>query len=538
MANRSASSRRTRASTVQSSSLGVFPSVDGTGYTVFGSTLTAQTVISTSTTAAGAATTTTAINPPVTNFTITSIQYTDAGYYAINPTANAAVANQTSTIRIFGTGFANTAQVYLDGNVTGSYYNSTTELRVPIPSGATNTANTLMVFNSNSVGAIYAPGVQWRTPPVWSAYSLTTASTTISYQLAASGATRYTLTGTLPGGLTLNSATGLITGTLTSSTFNTYTFDVTAYNLYGQGTPQTVTIIYGVLYAVNYFAVGAGGAGASGGAYAGQNYRRGGGGGGSGGVVYGATNIQGGTSYVVTIGAGAAGSCRALGFNGANTTVIGTGLALTARGGGGGGSGIIAGTPGGSGGGGGGIGNSGGTGGSSAGGCGTQSLQVQTLTGPGSSSVNAGSVGSSGSNWPGPGAAGGGAGGGTSGIGNPFNPGTLYAGGGAGGNGTGVALNGGTGGGGPGGYCNRSGGNATNYGAGGGGGGGGDPAQPFSSPTPVVYPGGNGYGGLVALAVPNTYYSNRYTGNVTISNPPAAPGQTVLTWDTSGTYTA
>lgn len=49
-------------------------------------------------------------------------------------------------------------------------------------------------------------------------------------------------------------------------------------------------------------------------------------------------------------------------------------------------------------------------------------------------------------------------------------------------------------------------------------------------------PGGSG---IVILAVPTPNYSASYTGsNVVISTPPAAPGMTVLTYNSSGAYTA
>jgi hypothetical protein len=44
---------------------------------------------------------------------------------------------------------------------------------------------------------------------------------------------------------------------------------------------------------------------------------------------------------------------------------------------------------------------------------------------------------------------------------------------------------------------------------------------------------------VVILAIPTPNYSASYTGsNVVISTPPAAPGQTVVTYNSSGTYTA
>jgi hypothetical protein len=41
------------------------------------------------------------------------------------------------------------------------------------------------------------------------------------------------------------------------------------------------------------------------------------------------------------------------------------------------------------------------------------------------------------------------------------------------------------------------------------------------------------------LAIPTPNYSSTYTGsNVAVSTPPAAPGRTVIRFNSSGTYTA
>jgi hypothetical protein len=49
----------------------------------------------------------------------------------------------------------------------------------------------------------------------------------------------------------------------------------------------------------------------------------------------------------------------------------------------------------------------------------------------------------------------------------------------------------------------------------------------------------SGGSGVVKLAVPTPNYSGTYTGaNVVVTTPPAAPGRTVLTYNSSGTYTA
>jgi hypothetical protein len=61
------------------------------------------------------------------------------------------------------------------------------------------------------------------------------------------------------------------------------------------------------------------------------------------------------------------------------------------------------------------------------------------------------------------------------------------------------------------------------------GGGGGAPVNSSSN-------GSAGSTGAVILAVPTPQYSGTKSGGVT-SNPPAAPGQTVITWTAPGSYT-
>lgn len=111
-------------------------------------------------------------------------------------------------------------------------------------------------------------------------------------------------------------------------------------------------------FTVNYLVV-AGGGGGSGG----FNTPYAGGGGGAGGLIESSQNILSGVTYTITIGAG--GSPGQIGTDGSNTTFTGTGINLTALGGGrGGASNSVTGNNGGSGGGGGSaLGGNGGSGG-------------------------------------------------------------------------------------------------------------------------------------------------------------------------------
>jgi len=101
--------------------------------------------------------------------------------------------------------------------------------------------------------------------------------------------------------------------------------------------------------------------------------------------------------------------------------------------------------------------------------------------------------------------------------------GLSYAGGGGGG--TGASPSGGSGGAGGGGRgggssCSASTGSCST-GGGGGGGGGGCPNRPW---------GAAGGPGVVILVVPNAAYPGTTPGGACVSNPPAAPGLTVLTY--------
>jgi hypothetical protein len=271
-------------------------------------------------------------------------------------------------------------------------------------------------------------------------------------------------------------------------------------------------------YTASYAIVAGGGSG---------GYDRGAGGG-AGGLLSGTTTLFVGTAYTFVVGAGAAASGTAGGgaIRGSNSTAF----SLTCIGGGGGISadGIVGNQTGGSGGGGAGS-------GATAGGAGT------------SGQGNAGGTGIySGPNYGGGGGGGAGAVGGNGatttggaggvGLANPIvgstagqnvsstyylaggGGGATYAGGtgGSGGSGGGGAgANGGTGSSGTAGTANT-----------GGGGGGGSGSPPAN--------GGLGGSGIVIISVPTSAYSNTYA-NATVTT---SGNNTILTYTTSGTYTA
>lgn len=83
------------------------------------------------------------------------------------------------------------------------------------------------------------------TPPSISGSSsaAATTGTPFNYQVTASGSpTGYSVSGTLPSGLTLNTTTGLISGTPVSGSAGSYTVFITATNSNGTSSPFTLTI--------------------------------------------------------------------------------------------------------------------------------------------------------------------------------------------------------------------------------------------------------------------------------------------------------
>ena len=554
MANRSVTTRRTAASSTQASAVGVYATTSN-NYTLIGSTIDINTQFTVANIQFGAPGVTvpgTSLNSPVVTPVITTVYYTDFNYNILS--TNSAPSTTTSGLRIIGQNFLSNAQVYLQGNVANSTYVNSTEIRLPLPPAAAATANTLMVFNSNVSGAVYYPGIQWQNAPVWVTAATLPAgnvgdvySTTVS--ATGSGTVTYSVASysTLPAVLSLNSSTGVISGTLVGSptAIGTFNFDIIATNTYSQIATRTFSLTVG--YLIQYLVVAGGGAGGTG---------ADGGGGGAGGLLSGSTTFAVGTTYTISVGAGGAGgtpSSPTPSQAGFSSNISGPGFTtVTANGGGGAQSDT------------GGYAGSGGSGGGTLG-------PLSPTHGLATGSPGYGVAGTQG--YPGGytnplsptyfgGAGGGGGAGGTGGNGNavtpvgaagaggsgvtwPYTgPATYYAGGGGGG-GTQAqgpapgfptpaitAGSGGQGGGGPGSQTGNGTAGTTNTGGGGGGGG-----YTFPSPGPSYIGGNGGAGGsgVVIIAVPTPNYPGAYGPQAT--TPPSAPGMTIITFNSSGTYT-
>jgi hypothetical protein len=318
-------------------------------------------------------------------------------------------------------------------------------------------------------------------------------STSITYSVASGSS--------LPSGLSLNSSTGVISGTLPAlSTDTTYTFTINATD--GVNTiPRSFSITSRDIFTVEYLIAGGGGAGGD--YLSGDGYNAAGGGGGAGGLLISTASITSGTQVPIVVG-----------LAGVSTATSNTSGGLASNGQNSSFNNIIA-----YGGGRGGAGNSSmvnayvaGSGGSGGGGVRPDGAPSYATAGSGTSGQgnNGGSyVSGDGDGGGGGGASGTGASGGSGSQGGSgtassiTGTSTYYCAGGGGGKGqTGswVSNNAGTGGGGVGGAKQNSsvGGNASTYGSGGGGAGSAvNASSPFAK-------GGNGGNGVVVIAYPDT----------------------------------
>ena len=476
---------------------------------------------------------------------------------------------------------------------SGISINSSTGVVSGTPTSTYSTANVVIsVKDSYNVVATTTGTISFTVTQIISTASSTTTvsgtqNSAISsfnpFSSVSNGTTPYTYyasAGTLPTGITIDSSSGVVSGTPTviQSAASVVFAVKDANNIVSATTASVSFTVIPAPYSINYLLVAGGGGGGSGP----TNYYGGAGGGGAGGVLTGSTTVVVGTSYPITVGGGGGSATignnssfnvltyavggGAGGSNGGTNPVFpsyyaGAGFTGGAGGSGGGGGGAGINTnnlfyapapaiygPASVGGGGGGSGNAQGSPGGAAGLSGYYKTLVSSAndwqgTGLGGGGGGGGYNGSGGSggagSWPttpnpasptgqpSPGGVSGAGGNGGGGYTYPIN-GLVYAGGGGGSsgsppsvpgltgaaNGTGGSGIGGNGGGGAG---------ATNRGSGGGGG--------------TLGSGGLGGSGVVVLAVPTPNYPGSAPGAV-VSTPPAAPGMTVLTYTSSGTYTA
>jgi hypothetical protein len=437
-------------------------------------------------------------------------------------------------IVVTGAEFQSGAQVLIDTTLASSvtYVNSTT-LRAQVPAKSASSYN-LYVVNPDGGTGLKVAGITYSGSPTWVTTSPLTdqnSNTPFNITFSATDANTYSVAdgSTLPTGTTLL-ANGYFYGNVSVGSATSYNFSITATDTDNQDSTKAFSLTVNSLaptYAVSYLVVAGGGGGAGPGFGCDQA-----GGGGAGGLLTSSVTLTRGSPYTVTVGAGGNGSTSSpRGVNGSNSVLSGAPIStVTSLGGGGGGAGcapssIDYGAPGGSGGGAGqggkpgagvggngtpGQGNPGGNStpnneaGGGGGGAGAPGFTGPATTNPGNRQ-NAG-AGGTGYTWP--------------------ITGNTYAGGGGGGA---YAALGGTGG--PGGGGRGSSPITSEYhqpgvqNTGGGGGGRGVNAPPT---------GGSGGSGIVILSMATAQYPGSAPGaNVTTSG-----ANTIVTFNSSGTYTA
>ena len=244
-----------------------------------------------------------------------------------------------ATITLTGSGFVGSS-VYIGGTIAGSVsVVSSTQLTFVAPA-KTAGSYSLSVVNSDGATATFVPGMQYSGIPAWStsAGSLGSAgaSTSVNFTVAATSDSTVTYSvysGSLPSGVSLNSSTGVISGTApVVGSATTYNFTIRATDSENQDTDRNFSITITVAVSVTYLAVAGGGGGGTGdGGSIGS-----GGGGGGGGLLTSSISMNPGTQYTITIGGGGGGGSQ--GVSGSDSTISGTGLStVTAIGGGGGG---------------------------------------------------------------------------------------------------------------------------------------------------------------------------------------------------------
>jgi len=424
-------------------------------------------------------------------------------------TGNYSEATNSGIITISGTNFVAGAIASAIGTngveiqATSTTYNSLVQLTATFNNlSNANEPYDIKVTNPSNLFGLIPDILYVNASPVWTtaAGTLGTFNEQVSVSVSATATDSdstisYALNSgsTLPSGVSLNSSTGLISGTLPDiTTDTTYSFTINASD--GLNViPRTFSIVSKYLIPTEYLVVGGGGGGA--GTYAG--------GGGAGGYRTSSISLERTLSYAVSVGLGGTASQGSVNGGDGGNSIFGS---ITSIGGGGGGkwndgSGAQNGRTGGSGGGGGGVdggsphgfGGAGTSGQGNAGGNSTNNTSISTSGGGGGGGASAVGGAASGSN----------AGSGGDGLGSSIT-GTLtyYAGGGGGGviQAGNAAGNGGLGGGGAGG---KGSGNAVagTPNTGGGGGGSGGIGQGFSgSGNPGI-----GGSGVVIIAYPNTY---------------------------------
>ena len=168
--------------------------------------------------------------------------------YVGNDTAADPAGGQTITLN--GSGFGSGAAVYIGGSIASSVtIVSSTQVTFTSPAKSAGTY-TLNLVNTDGASASYIVGMQYSGVPAWStsAGSIGSVSSggSASFTVAATGdaPVTYSVTsGSLPTGLTLNSASGVISGTApVVANETTYNFTIRATDAENQDTDRNFSI--------------------------------------------------------------------------------------------------------------------------------------------------------------------------------------------------------------------------------------------------------------------------------------------------------
>ena len=193
-------------------------------------------------TTADVATIATGVAPKVAN-----VQVTDETWTVLDDTA---ISTGGGYILVNGTGYISNPQVYVN-NVPASAvtFVSNVQLRVQVPATAAGTYP-LYVINPDGGTAIMVPGISFSGVPAWStgagslatAYELGAVNSSLS---ASSNSTvsYYLASGSLPPGVSINTAAGTLTGnTEATASSTTYNFSIEARDLENQSTLRAFSI--------------------------------------------------------------------------------------------------------------------------------------------------------------------------------------------------------------------------------------------------------------------------------------------------------
>jgi hypothetical protein len=239
-------------------------------------------------------------------------------------------ATDSGVITIYGTNFVSGAYATAIGsngvqiNAASTVYNSLVQLTATF-TGLSNAQEPydIKVTNPSNLFGLIPDALYINASPVWvtSSGSLGTFNEQVSISVSATATDETAITyalasgSTLPAGVTLNSSSGLISGTLPDiSTDTTYSFTINASDGVNTVVPRAFSITSVAQFNIEALVVAGGGGGGS---QYGGNFE-GGCGGGAGGFVETTRLVAIGSSYTVTVGAGGAFSNANSSINGSN----------------------------------------------------------------------------------------------------------------------------------------------------------------------------------------------------------------------------